>query len=170
MKRGLLLAVVALAACDSGGGQAAAPTTCTESKTCAAGQLCLGGACAPLYPRTYILTVESAGLASYGSDGLPWDADGPPDPFAVVLANGAEVCRTPPAVDQADPVWDHDCPIVLDTGSELTLQVFDQDPGGQDTQVLLTTLAAADLADLLRLGSAAPQNSLAKLHLAVVPK
>ena len=51
------------------------------------------------------VSVLSAELPPSRPDGQPWDSDGGPDLYAVILRDGAEVYRTPVVRDSLRPEW-----------------------------------------------------------------
>lgn len=51
------------------------------------------------------VSVLSAELPPSRTDGQPWDADGEPDLYAVILRDGVEVYRTPVVRDSRRPEW-----------------------------------------------------------------
>ena len=51
------------------------------------------------------VSVLSAELPPSRTDGQPWDSDGAPDLYAVILRDGAEVYRTPVVPDSLRPEW-----------------------------------------------------------------
>ncbi|MDB4932052.1 MAG: hypothetical protein JWM10_4536 [Myxococcaceae bacterium] len=60
------------------------------------------------------VTVLSAELPPSRTDGQPWDSDGEPDLYAVILRDGVEVFRTPVVTNSLHPEW---------TNAEVTLRV-----------------------------------------------
>ncbi|MCB9540597.1 MAG: hypothetical protein H6704_30630 [Myxococcales bacterium] len=112
----------------AGGGRPVG-ATCFDHVECQAGLVCALGACGAAFPRTYSLSFTSISLAETNARGEPWDpAGGLPDPYVVLMIDGAEVHRTPTLTDVRGATWRSPVEVELDAGSALSFAVFDADP------------------------------------------
>lgn len=155
-----------LMACQTDSGQAATSgpsgTPCADHKACQADELCgptsKPAHCRKALPQDYVLTLQSAqDFAPYDDDAKAWDPDGPPDPYATVeqeAQGGGKatiVCQSPVAENAMLPTWNKPCHLHLSPGDKISFAVWDED-GSKDKLMMMTTLSAQELVELLRSG------------------
>jgi hypothetical protein len=113
---------------QAGGGRPVG-AVCFDHVECQAGLVCAVGACAAAFPRIYSLSFTSISLAETSAEGEPWDPGGGlPDPYVVLMVDGAEIHRTPTLTDVRGATWRSPVEVELDAGSALSFAVFDADP------------------------------------------
>ncbi len=173
----LLTTALALTACGSsaasGGADAQSdvkakvckPSDCTLQQVCT-----LSGACLPLFPRIYSVTLQSAEFASFNSTGNGWDCKSTadttpaclPDGYAQLLVDGAVKCQTDVIADTKTPAWNKTCAVEITAKSAVELRVFDSDAPNPDEDTEVPPIA--DLASDLRNGVGKYQSSSVTLN------
>ena len=74
------------------------------------------------------VAVLSAELPPSRPDGQPWDSDGEPDLYAVILRDGVEVFRTPVVPNSLHPEWPSaEIALRVRPGSVLRFELWDDD-------------------------------------------
>lgn len=112
----------------AGGGRTEG-AVCFDHVECAAGLVCAVGVCGAAFPRTYSLSFTSIALAETNGAGESWDPGGGlPDPYVVLMVDGAEIHRTATLTDVRGATWRSPVEVELDAGSALSFAVFDADP------------------------------------------
>ena len=122
-----------------------------------------GGGDINVFGRAWTFTVVSASISTTKADGTPWDADGSaPDPFAKMYLDGVLVGTTPELEDTFTPTWSYaPAPIVIEAGSDLSLDLIDSDV--LDDDVIFSGCDVALTSNVAAAGGAActgPQGSL----------
>lgn len=118
--------------CDGGESSTSCPADCAKcsaNASCGATQICLASYCTTAEGQKYVFHFVSGKVAATDKDGKPWDASSGalalPDPYAVVLVNGAKVCATKSVADTTSPVWDYSCPaVVIPAGASVEVSIL----------------------------------------------
>jgi hypothetical protein len=93
----------------------------------------VNSSCAPAYPRTYRLTIGSVAVPQRDRSGDCWDAAcGAPDLKVVATLNGRVILTTRTAQDVFSATFDTGVTTQLTGGSELALDVYDEDLSSDD--------------------------------------
>ncbi len=116
------------AICSASGTCGPPPCSAADPDSCSGETICIGTTCEAAFPRFYTLTVGDVTIAQRDDNGECWDAAcGAPDPFLVILVNGAELGRTSTRQDVFSASFDEAFDIELVAGSELRVAMFDED-------------------------------------------
>jgi len=106
---------------------------CSSHADCGSRLVCVTNACQSAFPRTYIITFDSAQVSKYKASGNSWDTlGGAPDPRAALLVDGDILCQTSTDQDTFDPVWNEACEVLLYESSEVVFALWDMDLADHD--------------------------------------
>lgn len=107
--------------------------SCSAHAECDASEVCIANRCREAAGRKYDFTFVSATVPTQTSSKEAWDAfGGAPDPFAVLLVDDVEVCRTAVALDTFTPSWNKKCSATLYNSSTFTVHIYDEDVSAHD--------------------------------------
>lgn len=101
---------------------------CESHAECGRTEICDNHECVTAVDRSYTLVFEHLALSPRKPNGQPWDfAGGAPDPFYVVTLNGKQACKSAVTHDTFEVAATYSCALVLKSGSEVAVFVYDDD-------------------------------------------
>lgn len=107
--------------------------SCGTHFECDESEMCVASRCREAAGRKYDFTLVSATLPTKDSNNEAWDAfGGAPDPFAILLVDDVEVCRTTAVADTFTPNWNKKCSATLYNSSTFAVLVYDEDVSSND--------------------------------------
>ncbi|MED5372577.1 MAG: C2 domain-containing protein [Myxococcota bacterium] len=149
---------------NGGSGLGVAPE-CTEHLDCEWNEICHADECEEIFGRSFGIVIESAETETdAGLDSL----GGAPDLFVVVEANG-DRCRTSVVDDDFFPEWDEVCDMVLSSGGDLIIELYDEDVSTDELVLVFEAQGNDEIAELVQTEYLVFSNSISTVNIQIRP-